>query len=81
MLGKGKTLNKNIEYIEDLPTLINERDSITCKATSTEYFKDEKTLLDLLKWNALYRIANSIRLFADEKYNNFSLWEKFYQKF
>lgn len=53
-------------------------DEIKCKADSIEYFKDEKSLLNLMKFNALYRIANCLSLFSLPKYKDYSLWEKFY---
>jgi len=56
-------------------------EELKVKSTDKAYFKDEKNLLDLLKWSALYRIAKCLLLFADKKYKDYSLWEKFYQKF
>jgi hypothetical protein len=38
-------------------------------------------LLDLLKWSALFRIGKGLSMFADPKYKDFSLWEKFNEKF
>lgn len=52
-----------------------------CTISSVADLKDDKTLLDLLKWNALMRIAHCLHLFSDPKYKDFSLWEKFYEKF
>jgi hypothetical protein len=37
--------------------------------------------MDLMKWNALYWIAQNVLQFADDKYKDFSLWEKFNQVF
>ena len=38
-------------------------------------------MLELLKWEALVRIAKALRLFSDPKYKDFSDWEKFNEKF
>ena len=37
--------------------------------------------MEILKWNALLRIGQSLYLFSDPKYKDFSLWEKFNEKF
>jgi hypothetical protein len=60
VLTQSKQLNKQIEYISELTTLMSDPESVRCKATSREYFRDEKNLYELLKWNALYRIGRSL---------------------
>lgn len=52
-----------------------------CLAKTVEDFRVDKTVLDILKWNALIRIGRSLQLFSDPKYKDFSLWEKFNEKF
>lgn len=78
VITKGKTLNKMIEYIMDLKKLM-ENPSLKCTVTKVEDFKDEKFLLEILKWNALLRIGFCLKLFSDPEYNKFSMWEKFNQ--
>lgn len=81
VITSGKSLNKMIEYIGDLKILMEQKDNFKCLAKSMDDFRDEKFLLDLLKWNALLRIGKCLQLFADPKYKDFSLWEKFNEKF
>jgi hypothetical protein len=80
VITDGKSLNKMIDYIMDLKTLM-ENPGLKCTAARVEDFKDEKFLLEILKWNALLRIGFCLKLFSDPKYNKFSLWEKFNQQF
>ncbi len=81
VLAQGKPLNKMVEYIGDLKVLVEKRENFKCMAKSLDEFRDEKFILDLLKWNALLRIGKCLQLFADPKYKDFSLWEKFNEKF
>lgn len=70
-----------IEYISDLSILMEKQGNLKCLMKSIEEFRDEKAILEILKWNALLRIGRSLQLFADPKYKDFSLWEKFNEKF
>jgi hypothetical protein len=70
-----------IEYISDLSILIEKQGNLKCLAKSIEDFRDDKAVLEILKWNALLRIGRSLQLFSDPKYKDFSLWEKFNEKF
>ena len=81
VISKGKPLNKMIEYIGDLKILMEQKANFKSLAKSMDEFRDEKFLLDLLKWNALIRIGKCLQLFADPRYKDFSLWEKFNEKF
>jgi hypothetical protein len=81
VISTGKPLNKMVEYIGDLKILIEQKDNFKCMAKSLDEFRDEKLMLDLIKWNALIRIGRGLQLFADPKYKDFSLWEKFNEKF
>jgi hypothetical protein len=80
-ISTGKPLNKMLEYIGDIKVLMEQMGNFKCLAKSLDDMRDEKFLLDLLKWNALIRIGKCLQLFADPQYKDFSLWEKFNQKF
>lgn len=60
VITTGKPLNKMVEYIGDLKILIEQKDNFKCLAKSLDDFRDEKLLLDLLKWNALMRIGRCL---------------------
>lgn len=77
--SQGKSVNKMIEYIGDLTLLL--KGPIKSQASSQEFFKDEMNLLEILKFNALIRIGKCLQLFADPKYKDFSMWEKFNERF
>ncbi len=81
VLTKDKPLNKMIEYIADLNVLMEQKANFKCLAKSIDEFRNEKFILDLLKWNALIRIGKNIQLFADPKHKDISVWEKFNEKF
>lgn len=68
-------------YIQDLKVIIEKGLNFKLDTNDAAYFTVEINLLELLKWNALLRIGNSLQLFADPKYKDFSLWEKFNEKF
>jgi hypothetical protein len=70
-----------IEYIEDLTILIEKQGNLKCLLKTIEEFRDDKNVLEILKWNALLRIGRALQLFSDPKYKDFSLWEKFNEKF
>ena len=70
-----------VEYIGDLKVLVEQRGNFKCLAKSLDDFRDEKFLLDLLKWNALFRIGKCLQLFSDPKNKDFSMWEKFNERF
>lgn len=81
---KGKKMPKgNLDYINDLPILISEAESVrvTNDPSDVGYFSSINNLLQLLKWNALMSIGRALQLFANPKYKDYSDWEKFYQKF
>lgn len=78
VLTTGKIPNKQIEYLSELPKILASEEDIKCQNGTKDYFKDEKNLMDLLKYNALYRIAKCLLDFSSDKYKHFSLWEKFY---
>jgi len=60
VLSQGKPLNKMVEYIGDLKVLVEQRGNFKCLAKCLDDFRDEKFLLDLLKWNALFRIGKCL---------------------
>jgi hypothetical protein len=49
-----------VEYIGDLKVLVEKRENFKCMAKSLDEFRDEKFILDLLKWNALLRIGKCL---------------------
>jgi len=59
---KGKKLSLNLEYINDLPILMNDPKSIrvTAAADDKSYFLNINNLVNLLKWNALYSIGRAL---------------------
>ena len=80
---KNKKQQKWLQYIEELTVIMQDAESVFCKATEddVEYFNNLDNLDSLLKWNALYSIGNCLKLFADPKYKEYNNWEKFYQTF
>ncbi len=81
MLSQDKPVNKMLEYILDLKELMALQDNFKCPAKTMDEFRDEKFILDLLKWNALVRIVKNLQTFSDPKHKGVSTWEKFNQKF
>ena len=71
---KGKKLSLNLEYINDLPILMNDPKSIrvTAAADDKSYFLNINNLVNLLKWNALYSIGRALQLYSDPKYKEYS---------
>ena len=80
-LTSEKQLNKMVDYISDLKILMEQKSNFKCMAKSLDEFRDEKFILEILKWNALIRIGKCLQLFADPKNKDFSVWEKFNEKF
>jgi hypothetical protein len=80
-MTQDKPVNKMLEYIVDLKELVSLKGNFKCPAKTIDEFRDEKFILDLLKWNALVRIAKNLQTFADPKNKDVSSWEKFNQKF
>jgi hypothetical protein len=70
-----------IEYIADLKVLMEQKGNFKWLAKSIDEFRNEKFILDLLKWNAIIRIGKNLQLFADPKHKDISVWEKFNEKF
>ena len=70
-----------LEYISDLKELMAMQDNFKCAANNIDEFRDEKFILDLLKWNALIRIGKNLQIFADPKNKELSSWEKFNERY
>jgi hypothetical protein len=81
VLTQEKQLNKMVEYIADLKVLLEQKGNFKCMVKSLDEFRDEKLILEILKWNALIRIGKCLQLFADPKNKEYSVWEKFNEKF
>jgi len=80
VIVKGKKLNRNLEYIHDLPVVMKNPMG-KCKADSKEFFQSVPNLIEVLKQNALLGIANCLNLFSLPKYKKYKNWEKFNQAF
>ena len=74
-------MNKALEYIQDLPSVISDVSTLNVSEDDLSYFQKLDNLIQLLKRNALTSIGYTLSLFADPKYHEFNDWEKFYQKF
>ena len=78
---KGKKLNKNLQYLSELPSVMKDP-FVKCSADPADKaFTSIESLITLLKHNALLSVAHSMRLFASPKYKGYNNWELFYQTF
>ena len=70
-------------YMNELKNMVGKQQYQKCEAKGDDFafFGDTSNLVNLLKQNALYAIVHCLALFANQKYKDFSEWDKFNQTF